>query len=100
MILGNNYTSKHFIENDLIYSDWGGAGNISLSMRGLSKNNYILLSLLYIYLHLFISSLRPSNTLKRFVLRLNMGVVIFAIEILRMLDVTLDLHLVPLPQVK
>ena len=69
----NSYTYTIFTDNGLIYSDWGYE-IFSLSIGGLAKHNYILLSLL----HPFIPSLMPSNALKRFALRLNMGVVNWA----------------------
>ena len=70
---GNRDIYTIFLDNGLIYSDWGRK-LFFLSIGGLAKINYIFLSLHY----LFISSLMPSNTLKRFALKLNTGVVNWA----------------------
>ena len=72
MTPGNSYTNKIFTENVLTYNDWGRE-ILSPCIGGLAKG-FILLPLLY----LFISSLIPSNILKRFALKQNMRVVNWA----------------------
>ena len=77
---------KIFIENGLIYSERRARNIFSFHRGALQKT--------MIFCYPFNPSLLTSITLKQLPLSLNMGVVIFAIEILRMSETTLDLHLV------